>query len=482
MTTQKKEKPKKDPRNHLSFFKLLAFKSSDISAAWINLIMLNYLSIFASDTLGVQVHIVGILLLVSKIVDAITDVLAGKLIDNTHTKLGKGRPYEICILGMVLTSVFMFYAKPEWQYFAKLLWIFSMYTLCFAVFSTLRATGGNPYTIRAFSNNPVVLRKVASFGGIITMAGSIVMSVLFPRLLAHEALSEGLSAASYPSQAGWMKCVAIVMIAAAFVGIFRFIFVKEDPSIDANTDQKPVKWKEIGVLFKKNKYTWLYAIIMLCYNISTSLAVGSYYFKYIIGDVKAQGMLSVVSIVLLPLMFTFPKIMEKMGSMCKMIKYFCIIGVVGYLIVFFSGSFLPGVYLGYVLGAIPGLPVAYYGILFIMNICNYNESISLPRMDASSNILAGFATKFGGALGSYITGLVLMIGGYISSTETVTQSASALLSIRIDFALVPAILMIIMAIASTKFIGCEKAVAEWQEKKKTASAEKEAEASVETAA
>ena len=43
----------KDP-NKLGFGRLMAFKSSDIVAAWINLIMLNYLSIYASDTLGVN--------------------------------------------------------------------------------------------------------------------------------------------------------------------------------------------------------------------------------------------------------------------------------------------------------------------------------------------------------------------------------------------------------------------------------------------
>ena len=37
----------KDP-NHLSFGRLMAWKSSDISAGWVNVIMLNYLSLYAS--------------------------------------------------------------------------------------------------------------------------------------------------------------------------------------------------------------------------------------------------------------------------------------------------------------------------------------------------------------------------------------------------------------------------------------------------
>ncbi|MDY2695405.1 hypothetical protein, partial [Gemmiger sp.] len=70
------------------------------------------------------------------------------------------------------------------------------------------------YTIRTFSNNPVLLKKVSSYGGIITMAGSIVMSTLFPILMAKMATSA----------AGWTRMVAIIMIPATVIGLGRFIF------------------------------------------------------------------------------------------------------------------------------------------------------------------------------------------------------------------------------------------------------------------
>lgn len=91
-----KVKKVKDPYR-FSFGRLLAFKSSDITAGWIQVIMLNYLSLYASDTLGVNILTVGTLLLASKIFDAFTDIIAGIVVDNTKTKWGKGRPYERCI-------------------------------------------------------------------------------------------------------------------------------------------------------------------------------------------------------------------------------------------------------------------------------------------------------------------------------------------------------------------------------------------------
>ncbi len=437
----------KKPKNpdHLSFWRLLAFKSSDISSAWVNVIVLNYLSIYASDTLGVSTLRVGTLLLASKIFDAVTDLFAGILVDSTKTKLGRGRTYEPAIIGMTICTVLLFSGKPEWSEFAKSAWIFCMYSLTFAIFSTLRLAALNPYTIGHFSNNAVLLKKVASFGGIVTMAGSILVSVGFPMIMKRVATDAS----------GWTRAVLIIMIPATLIGMLRFIFCKEDPTVDAGKSSEPLKVKDIAELFSKNKYVWLYAIIMLCYNITTNLACGSYYFKYIIGDLDKLGILSVFGIILLPLMLLFPMIMKKIGSMGKMIAVFSGIGVVGYIIVFFSGANYIGVCAGYLLATLAGLPIAYYGILFVMNICNYNERIGLRRMEASSSTLANFCSKLGAALGSYVTGLVLFIGGYISEADA-TQPASAIMAIRIDYAIVPMVFMVIMGVCAFAFSKLEK--------------------------
>lgn len=391
---------KKNDPNHLGFGRLMAWKSSDIAMAGLNVIVLGYLSIYCSDTLGIAPAVVGTVLMVSKIIDAFTDIFAGWLVDNTHTKLGKGRPYELAIVGVMLCSLGLFSGSPAWSNTIKVVWIFCMYTLVFSIFTTLRGAANTPYTIRHFSNNPILIRKVASYGGIITMAGSMIVSILFPIVMSKLATSAG----------GWRTTVAIFVLPLLLISLLRFFFCKEDPSVDGGDEQfQPVRLNEIFSMFRRNKYVWLYAIIMLCYNISTSLAVTTYYFKYIIGNTAMMSVTSIFSIVLLPLMLVFPWIMKKIGGMSKMVGVFACIGIVGYIIVFFSGANLTGVLLGGVLGGLAGLPLAYYGVLFIMNCCTYNEMIGLPRMDGSAGILAGFMGKCGGAMGSFITGILLSI-------------------------------------------------------------------------
>lgn len=454
---------KKKKENRIGVGRLLIWKSSDVSQAAVQAIVLGYLSLYCTDTLGIAPAMVGVLLAASKVVDAFTDLFAGWLVDNTNTRLGKGRPYELCIIGVTLCSMGLFMANPDWSMFFKCAWIFCMYTLVFSVFTTFRQAGNTAYTIRAFSNNQVLITKVSSYGGIITMAGSILVSMLFPRVMGRLATSAS----------GWTATVAIFVIPLTLIALLRFIFIKEDPSVDAGQQHQKVSFKEIFSMLKINKYVWLYAGIMLFYNISTSLGATTYYFQWVIGDIRQMSFVAMLSIIVLPLMFVFPVIMRKIGSMGNMIAYFAAIGVVGYIIAFFSGTNLAGIMIGMLLGSFAGLPIAYYGVLFIMRCCTYNEMKGMPRMDASSNIMANFMSKVGAAGGSLITGVLLSLAGYVSGNNVTAQPDSAILMIRILFAIAPAICMAVIGICSKQFATLEKMIPEWEEKKKAESAGKE---------
>ncbi len=443
------KKKKEIDANHLGFGKLLLWKSSDVSAAWVNVIALTYLSVYASDTLGIDIRLVGTLLLASKIIDAITDLFAGILVDNTHTKLGKGRPYEIAIVGETLCTLLMFAASPSWSLVVKCVWLFVTYMFTYSIFATLRNAANVPYTIRAFSNNQIVIRKVASFGGIITMAGSIMLSIVFPILVSRVATSA----------TGWTAAVAIIMIPATLIGVLRFIFVKEDPKVDAGSIQEPIRFKELGMLFGKNKYVWFYAIMMLAFNLMTNLAVGTYYFKWILGNIGLMSIFSVVSMLVLPVMAVFPWIMKKMG-MCRMIILFSTLSIIGYASIFLAGTNVVVVMIGSIFSSLAMLPLSYYGVLFIMNICDYNEIIGIPRMDGSSQILSNLSTKVGAALGSFVTGIILAAGGYVSASGVTEQPASALFAIRADNSFIPIILLIVIIICCKEFEKLEKLLAE----------------------
>lgn len=429
-------KREKNP-DRLPVGKFFAWKSRDVSLAAVNTIILGYLTIFCTDTLGMNAALVGTLLMASKVFDGVTDLFAGFLVDNTKTKWGKARPYEFAILGEWLCTVLLFFASPAWSGVIKAVWVFVMYTAIFSIFNTLLNANQTPYMIRAFSNNRQVITKVSSFGGIVSMLGGMVVSVTFPMLMAR--------LATKPS--GWKELILIYAIPLAVIGILRFVFLKEDPSVDAGNSER-VHFKEILTMLKRNKYCWIYAGIMGLYQVAVSLGAGTYYFTYIIGDISKFGIVSILSVVLLPVMFIFPTMMKKM-SVAKLFVLFSIISTGGYVIVFFGNASFPVVIVGVLLTTLLNLPLGYLGALVIMQLATYNEYMGLPRMEGSSGVVSGFTSKVGGGIGAGLCGILLGASGFISSTTgSVAQPGSAILMIRSLYSILPGICTVLIVVLS----------------------------------
>ena len=81
----------KDP-NHLGLGHLLIWKSSDITSGWINSILLNFLSMYASDFLGINIGLIGVLL--SAILAPIAASLIQMAISRTREFDADGIIYE----------------------------------------------------------------------------------------------------------------------------------------------------------------------------------------------------------------------------------------------------------------------------------------------------------------------------------------------------------------------------------------------------
>ena len=450
-----KNKVKKEGK--LPFFKFLAWKTSDVTSAAAFLIVTTYLSMFCTDFLGMSPAVVGTILLVSNIVDLITDFVGALIVDNTNTKLGKGRPYELGIIGMAICTMLLYATPNGWSQTIKILWVFFVYTFEFGVFNTLRGAGQTAYFCRAFSNRTVA-GKVSSYGGLVTTFGSMIVSITFPTMMAKMATSAE----------GWLPLVAIYMVPLGIIGLGRFIFVKEDIDLETAKSEK-INVKSILEMMKVNKYAWVYGGMMLLYNIVTSMGTVSYYWKYVVGDMTMMGVLSVFSILILPLMLFFPLLLKKF-SPAQIIAVTSAIAGVGYIIAFFAVDNIPLLMLSAFISAFAAMPMNYFGILLIMDLCVYNQHKGIPRMEASvSAIFNGFGTQLGQGIGGALTGFLLTAAGYIAAEGdvAVAQPDSAIMMIRCLHTLVPMLMMLGIAVLGAHFAKLSKQVPELEKEIET---------------
>ena len=184
-------------------------------AAAINVVLCMNIAFYCTDIVGLSAAVVGTLFLVSKIVDAFTDLGFGFLLDKTHTKWGKARPYEVFIIFEWIFTVLMFNI-PRVSTTVQYIWLFIMYTMVNAVCATALGGIDSVYLARAFTTEGNRIKAI-SINGFIVMFCSIVFNIVFPSWLAGKGTT----------QTGWTTLVISLAIVMSVIGILRFVFCKE---------------------------------------------------------------------------------------------------------------------------------------------------------------------------------------------------------------------------------------------------------------
>lgn len=161
----------KNPDNKLGFGKLLLWQTSSVSVA-LSTLVLGFVTIYCTDTLGLEPVLVGTLFMVSKFVDGVTDVVAGFIIDRTQTRWGKGRPYEIFMVFLWLSTWLLFSCPVGFSTVAKCVWIFFMYVFMNAVCTTFLNGNNVVYMVRAFKSKEQQV-KLTAYGSFFTMGAGL---------------------------------------------------------------------------------------------------------------------------------------------------------------------------------------------------------------------------------------------------------------------------------------------------------------------
>lgn len=398
-------------------------------------IVLTYLTIYCTDTLMMPAALVGSLLFAAKIFDGVTDIIAGVLIDKTHTRLGKGRPYEFAVLGLWLSTWLLFSCPESWSLVAKSIWVFAMYTFVNSIFYTIAIANQTPYLVRAFATQNQIV-KLNSYGGIVVTVGCAIVSMAFPTMMATMATSAK----------GWSTMIGMLALPLALIGMLRFLLVKETIDVPDNAEQ--INFKGVLGLLKNNKYIYAVLLITLFFNVIQGMNASSFYFTYIVGDITKYTYIAMLSMPMMIVMFIFPVLMKKF-TVSNIMELGGIIGVVGGVINFFAGDSIPLLMAGGACIAFAGLPVSYLMALMILDCTSYNEKIGRPRMDALVSSFQSFGGKIGQGVGAALLGAIMTLSAYDGAATV--QSASALSAIKVCYSLAPAALFLLIAVVAHKY-------------------------------
>ena len=124
------------------YFNFGKYAVGGIGFSMTNQFILVYLTFFCTDIFGISSLTVAGLMLVTKIIDAVTDPLMGFIADQTRTKQGRYRPYLIYGAPILGVLVYLLFSAPELSSTMKVVFIYAVYILYSLAFTVV----GVPFT------------------------------------------------------------------------------------------------------------------------------------------------------------------------------------------------------------------------------------------------------------------------------------------------------------------------------------------------
>lgn len=380
------------------------------------------LTYFYTDKVGLAVGSAGIVMAIAKVMDALTDVIFGNIID--HSKGGNRKYYQwmlrmaipaALIMALIFTVPVQAGQIPALIYVlvTNLLLTAVIYTMIATPFSAVMVVRTNSQSERGSMG---VFRAVGNYG-----AGMIVAIATIP-------VTNMLGG----TQSAWIKYGTVLGIVVLLLFLICYnngrkaVFASDigENVQEETVEEEAVPFKEaIGMLFH-NKY-W---VIVLLFNLITQItntisgSGGTYYCKWIFGNDSLVGLLGAVGMLATVVGFALSKpIIAKLG-VTKTIY----VGLLGAAIPAAVRCIMPTNFVVYMVTGLVGsfiqIPLmCLYGVLLAMAV-DYNEWKYDKTLVATSSGAIGFGSKVGGGVGSLLLSLFLVFGSYDATLTEATAS------------------------------------------------------------
>lgn len=383
-----------------------------------------YLPFFYSNIFGISLIDTGILLLVTRIWDAVSDPMMGAIADRTKTKWGKYRPYLLWIAPLFSICGILLFTTPDWNYAAKLVWAYATYIAMMTVYTGINVPYGAMLgVITSDSKEKTVF---SSFRMFFAYGGSFIALFLWDPLCSFFEDNFALDA-----QMSWQLAMTVIAVCCFFLFLLCFWMTKEKVK---QIGEKSSLKKDIRNLLT-NKPWWLLNGASLCFNLFNTVrgATVAYFFVDVIDKAPEHDlMLFGIKILFYSGLFlgigevanmlgvaTAVPITNKIGKKPTFIMVDILL--IGFSVIFFLcpvsvNGFWMMLLLQVVISVLTGIMSPLVWSMYA-DVSDYSE---LKNGNASTGLIfssASMAQKFGGALGGASVMWLLGSVGYVTQGD-----------------------------------------------------------------
>ena len=472
-------------KTYLKWYNKIGYGSGDIAGNVIYALLSAFVMIFLTDTVGMNAGIIGSLIAASKLLDGVSDIFFGVLIDKTSTKMGKARPWMFYgYFGCAICLVAIFCIPANISAFAQYTWFFVAYTVLNAGFYTANNIAYSALTALITKNNQERVEM-----------GSIRFMFAFGTSMLIQTITVSFVAAFGGGAGAWRTVAIIYAVVGLISNTISVMSVRElSPEELAGNEINPVVYDKqikegeleqvaeelkgeaqtgeekysLGAAFKllvQNKYYLMIVVSYLLMQIySATLNMGIYFMSYVLKNANLLGVFSwAINIPMIVGLLMTPMLVQKWGGMFRLNKTGYIIGSLGRILVVVAG------YMGSVPLMLASTAVAALGMsplqgnmnALIATCSEYTYLTTGKRVDGTMYSCTSFGTKVGGGIGTAVAGWLLALSGYVGGAEV--QSAACMNMLHILYLWMPMVLTILITLI-LRGLNVEKAVVEQKEK------------------
>lgn len=394
----------------------------------------SFFTYFLTNVAGLGAGVVGTLLLLSRLLDGVSDLIVGTLMEKIHSKHGKARPWLLWWCIPFAISLVLMFSAPDFGTTGKIIYAFLTYNLAVTIvytainlpFGSLAALMTKNQTERGYLN---ISKMVFAFGG-----GMVVNAATLPlvNFFGNDSLA-------------WQKTFLIYGVVA--IVLFLIVFFTTKEAVTETAEEKgsveKVNIKEALFSLIKNKY-WLQLLGIFFLNsmVNAFIGVNVYYAQYIMDDTNLVGTLSLFQNIASFAAFAICTVLIRKAGKQKIAVGGVVCSFVGYAMVLLNPTSYAVLYISAVVKGIgnAALSGVMYGML--ADTVEYNDWHSGIRAEGLVFSANSIGQKVGSGIGSAVLGWILAAFGFVSSSAV--QPASAINGIRVIFLYVPLVVFAIM--------------------------------------
>lgn len=397
------------------------------------------LTLFYTDYVGINVATVGIIMLVSRIFDGVSDVIMGIIVEKTNSKWGKSRPWILWMSLPYAASAVLLFTVPHTTPMLQAIYIFVTYNFCTTVcYTAINLPYGSLSTMMTRISSErdmlsIYRMGMSPFGRILAVSCTLPLV----KLLGN-------------NQAAWVKTMAIWASLALILLLICFFKCEETVHIEAKLNQIKVSVKKQVLALLSNQYFWAVLVLWMMQNVIYCITgtILPYYCKYIFGnDSWIYSVLYLMETLLIVVAtFSCPILLKKFGKR-NMSLAGAILALAGQLLFLLNPFSVGWMALSCIIRAIGLAPLNAIVFGFLGDVVEFGQWKTHQRQESLIFGGGSAGAKVGGGVASVVITGLLSLAGYISSSGgNVVQSQEALNMIMDIYKFGPLVVWVIVII------------------------------------